>query len=140
MKRKEGKEMGISRTVTTEVFCDNCGGYIAGWLSDCKYSNGVSREWAKYFARLRGCTTGKKVICKQCRIKKRMEKCRLLHKADLDAMHSLAAMLAPQETNEKFCLGLCNEGDDEPIEQCKKCIAHCTFDWEEERRRIEGRL
>lgn len=39
------------------------------------------------------------------------------------------------------CLGFGKEFDDEPIEQCKRCIACTSFDWEEEKERlsIEGR-
>lgn len=39
------------------------------------------------------------------------------------------------------CLGFGKEFDDEPIEQCKRCIACTYFDWEEEKQRlsIEGR-
>lgn len=132
--------MGISRTVRTEVYCDNCGKFIVAWQSDETHTDGISKEWAKHFVRVRGCTAGKKVICKQCRIEKRMEKCRLLTAADLTTMQGLTAMWPQQQTKESFCLGLCNEGDDEPIEKCKKCIACSAFDWEEERRRIEARL
>ncbi len=53
--------MGITRTVTTQVHCDVCGEWITGWESE---NTGVSREWAKYYARLQGCTVGQRVICK----------------------------------------------------------------------------
>ena len=66
--------MSIYREVTTEVYCDVCGEKVIAWNST---GNGVSKIWAGYFARLRGCTVGKKVVCKQCRIKKRIEKCNL---------------------------------------------------------------
>ena len=69
--------MGIKRTVSTEIHCDICGEYIDDW---CSTRTGVSIEWAKYYARLKGCTAGKKVICKECRIKQRIEKCRLQKK------------------------------------------------------------
>lgn len=40
--------MGITRTVTTQVYCDVCGKWVIGWESE---ETGVSREWAKYHAR-----------------------------------------------------------------------------------------
>jgi len=55
--------MGITRTVTTQVYCDVCGKWVIGWESE---ETGVSREWAKYHARCKGCTAGQKVICKEC--------------------------------------------------------------------------
>ena len=55
--------MGITRTVTTQVHCDVCGKWVIGWESE---ETGTSREWAKYYARLKGCTAGQKVICKEC--------------------------------------------------------------------------
>ena len=45
--------MGITRTVTTRVHCDVCGEWVTGWESE---GIGISREWAKYFVRLQGCT------------------------------------------------------------------------------------
>ena len=45
--------MGITRTVTTQVYCDVCGKWVIGWESE---ETGVSREWAKYHARCKGCT------------------------------------------------------------------------------------
>ena len=48
--------MGIKRTVSTEIHCDICGEYIDDW---CSTRTGVSIEWAKYYARLKGCTAGK---------------------------------------------------------------------------------
>ena len=62
--------MGITRTVTTQVYCDVCGKWVIGWESE---ETGVSREWAKYHARRKGCTAGQKVICKECRIKQRIK-------------------------------------------------------------------
>ena len=47
--------MGITRTVTTQVYCDVCGKWVIGWESE---ETGVSREWAKYHARCKGCTAG----------------------------------------------------------------------------------
>lgn len=29
------------------------------------------------------------------------------------------------------------DGDDEPIERCKRCIACTSFDWEEEKERLK---
>lgn len=51
--------MGITRTVTTQVYCDVCGKWVIGWESE---GTGASREWAKYHARCKGCTAGQKVI------------------------------------------------------------------------------
>lgn len=53
--------MGIKRTISTEVHCDICGEYIDGWRST---RTGVSIEWAKYYARLKGCTTGKRLYAR----------------------------------------------------------------------------
>lgn len=69
--------MGITRTVTTQVYCDVCGKWVIGWESE---GTGASREWAKYHARRKGCTAGQKVICKECRIKQRIKKCSLQKK------------------------------------------------------------
>lgn len=61
--------MGIYREVKTWIVCDKCGQEIARWSSR---GTGVSKEWAKYFAREKGATVGKKgVICKGCRMEKR---------------------------------------------------------------------
>ena len=114
--------MAIFREVRTEVYCDICGEYVIGWKSTGK---GVSRGWAAYFAREEGCTTGKKIICKSCRISRRIEKCSLQKKcgeAGKDA--------------DGTCLGIGKQFDDEPIEQCKRCIACTSFDWEEEKKRL----
>lgn len=35
------------------------------------------------------------------------------------------------------CLGFSHDGDDEPIERCKRCIACTSFDWDEERERLK---
>ena len=64
--------MAIYREVRTEVYCDICGEQIAAFKNAGR-TGGVSREWAAYFARQEGCTTGKKVICKSCRISRRIE-------------------------------------------------------------------
>lgn len=114
--------MGIKRTISTEVHCDICGEYIDGWRST---RTGVSIEWAKYYARLKGCTAGKKVICKECRIKQRIEKC------------SLQKKWGAAGTDGGACLGFSCDGDDEPIERCKRCIAYTSFDWDEEIERLK---
>lgn len=69
--------MAIFRTVVTEVYCDICGMPVIGWKSE---GTGVSRKMAAYYARKEGCTTGKKIICKSCRINRRIEKCSLQKK------------------------------------------------------------
>ena len=66
--------MAIYREVRTEVYCDICGEQIVAFKNAGR-TGGVSRGWAAYFARQEGCTTGKKVICKSCRISRRIEKC-----------------------------------------------------------------
>ena len=114
--------MGITRTVTTQVHCDVCGKWVIGWESE---ETGTSREWAKYYARLKGCTAGQKVICKECRIKQRIKKCSLQKKCGVDGMDGGA------------CLGFSYDGDDEPIERCKRCIACTSFDWDEEKERLK---
>mgnify|MGYP000045363759 CR=1 FL=1 len=121
--------MAIFREVRTKVYCDICGEQIVAFLSADR-SGGVSREWAAYFARQEGCTTGKKIICKSCRISRRIEKCSLQKKIGVAGRDGNGA-----------CMGFGKEFDDEPIEQCKRCIACTSFDWEEEKQRlsIEGR-
>lgn len=114
--------MAIYREVITEVYCDICGERVIGWHST---RNGVSKVWAAYFARQEGCTTGKKIVCKQCRIKQRMEKCSLQKKCGTAGKDGSGA-----------CLGFSSEWDDEPIEQCKRCIACASFDWDEEKKRL----
>lgn len=114
--------MGITRTVTTQVYCDVCGKWVIGWESE---ETGVSREWAKYHARCKGCTAGQKVICKECRIKQRIKKCSLQKKWGAAGMDGGA------------CLGFSHDGDDEPIERCKRCIAYTSFDWDGEKRKAE---
>lgn len=114
--------MGITRTVTTRVHCNVCGEWVTGWESE---GIGISREWAKYFVRLQGCTAGKRVICKECRIKQRIKKCSLQKKCGVAGMDGGA------------CLGFSYDGDDEPIERCKRCIACTSFDWEEEKERLK---
>lgn len=114
--------MSIYREVTTEVYCDVCGEKVIGWNST---GNGVSKIWAGYFARLRGCTAGKKVVCKQCRIKKRIEKCNLQKRYG-----------CVEKDENGACLGIGEQWKEEPMEQCKHCIAYAAFDWEEERKRL----
>ena len=114
--------MAIFREVRTEVYCDICGEYVIGWKSP---GIGVSRSRAAYFAREEGGTTGKKIICKSCRISRRIEKCSLQKKcgeAGKDA--------------DGTCLGIGKQFDDELIEQCKRCIACTSFNWEEEKERL----
>lgn len=114
--------MAIYRNVHTEVYCDICGKYIAEWTS-------VSKVWAAYFARQKGCTTGKKIVCKSCRISRRIEKCSLQKKYGEAGKDGDGTCMG-------FGSGFGRELDDEPIEQCKRCIACTSFDWEEEKRRI----
>lgn len=78
------------------------------------------------FAPMRsGCTAGQKVICKECRIKQRIKKCSLQKKWGAAGMDGGA------------CLGFSHDGDDEPIERCKRCIAYTSFDWDEEKERLK---
>lgn len=121
--------MAIHRRVHTEVYCDICGEQIVAFRSADR-TDGVSRMWAAYFARQEGCTTGKKIICKNCRIRRRIEKCSLQKKYGAAGMDGSGA-----------CLGFGKEFDDEPIEKCKRCIACTSFDWEEEKQKlsIDGR-
>jgi hypothetical protein len=85
----------------------------------------VSRGWAAYFARQEGCTTGKKVICKRCRISKRIEKCSIQKKYGEAGKDGNGA-----------CLGFGTSLGDEPIERCKNCIACTSFDWEWEKEKL----
>lgn len=114
--------MAIFRAVCTEVYCDICGEFVVGWKSP---GTGVSKTWAAYYARQKGCTTGKKIICKSCRISRRIEKCRLQKKCGAAGIDGNGV-----------CLGFGKPFDDEPIEQCKRCIACTSFDWEEEKERL----
>lgn len=68
--------MAVFREVRTEVYCDTCGELLKAW----KQLPGISKEWAKYFARQEGATTGKRIKCKKCRIRERIEKCSLIKK------------------------------------------------------------
>lgn len=107
--------MAIRREVTTEVYCDVCGKRI---IRCSGTDSGVSKAWAAYFSRQEGCTTGKKIVCKQCRIKKRMEKCRL-QKKWREAGRDVSGA----------CLGFSDKFNNAPIEQCKRCVACTSFDW-----------
>ena len=118
--------MAIYRIMRTEVYCDKCNEQILAFQDAGKECvHGVSKGWAAYFARQDGCTTGKNIICKKCRIKERIGKCRLLKKRGP----------AGQDGN-GACLGFGKEFDNEPIEQCKRCIACTSFDWEAEKKRL----
>lgn len=108
--------MAIFRTVVTEVYCDICGMPVIGWKSE---GTGVSRKMAAYYAREEGCTTGKGIVCKSCRISRRIEKCSLQKKCGSAGRDGSGA-----------CLGFGKPFDDEPIEQCKRCIACAYYDWE----------
>lgn len=113
--------MAIYREVTTDVYCDVCGENILSWSSG---RVGVSKAWAAYYARKEGCTTGKRIVCKQCRINKRMEKC------------SLRKKYGTTDAN-GTCSGIPDKFNDEPIEKCRQCIAYSSFDWKEEKGRLK---
>lgn len=108
--------MAIFRKVRTEVYCDICGMPVIGWESG---GAGVSRKMAAYYARKEGCTTGKKIICKSCRINRRIEKCS--PKKDLIKGYGDGSYV---------CLGTGKPFDNEPVEHCKRCIACASYDWE----------
>ncbi len=116
--------MAVFKETRTEVYCDICGEHIVAFKRAGKTS-GVSIGWAKYFARQEGCTTGKKIVCKSCRISRRIDKCSLQKKCGVAGVDGSGA-----------CLGFGTEFDDEPIEQCKSCIACTYFDWESEKQRL----
>ena len=106
--------MGIERTVHTRVICDIYGEEILGWFDTRR--DGVSRLSASIYARENGATVGKRVICRKCRIKRRMNACK-------DSIKDGGGA----------CLGLAKSiYDDEPAEKCKGCIAHNGYDWETE--------
>lgn len=116
--------MGIKRMVYTTVACDTCKEVILSWADN---GTGVSKEWAKYYARQEGTTVGKKgVMCKACRIAERRKKCSLIKKLG-----------EPGKEADGTCRAFGTENDDEPIEQCKRCIACVDFDWEEEKARFK---
>ena len=112
--------MAIFREVRTEAYCDTCGEKLKSYSS----ARGVSKDWAKYYLRQIGATTGKRIKCKECRIGERIEKCTLIKK------HG-----SPGKDN-GACMGYGKEFDDKPCEKCKNCIAYTSFDWEEEARRL----
>lgn len=116
--------MGIKREVTARVYCDVCKRYIGGWYN-------TSILWTKYLARQKGASTGEKIKCKECRIKERVNKCRLIKEK------------GKPETDGGLCVGFGkSEENDEPCTKCMNCIANASFDWEEEARRlsIQGRM
>ena len=43
-------------------------------------------------------------------------------------------MRTPAGMDGGACLGFSHDGDDEPIERCKRCIACTSFDWDEEKK------
>lgn len=110
--------MAITRKVDTDVYCDICGKWVMGWRSD---NNGVSRAWAAKYARKRGCTVGKKIICKECRTEKRIQACSIQQKIGSAGRDS-----------DGTCLGFGSETSDEPLEKCKRCIACTSYQWKEE--------
>lgn len=73
---------------------------------------------------------GKKIICKSCRISRRIEKCTMQKRCG-----------EAGKDGDGSCLGFGKPYDDEHIEQCKRCIACTSFDWEEEKQRlsVDGR-
>lgn len=109
--------MAIKRTVETDVYCDICGEWITGWKSN---DTGVSRTWAAVFAREKGCTVGKKVVCRNCRIKKRTQ------------IRSIQRKIgsAGRDSN-GMCLGFGNKTSDEPLEKCKRCFACTSYEQKE---------
>ncbi|MGI6094596.1 MAG: hypothetical protein ACOYBL_04090 [Lachnospiraceae bacterium] len=107
--------MAIFREVETTVYCDVCGEYVIGWHSK---GQGVSRAWAAYHARQKGCTTGKKIVCKKCRIERKKQHCSLIKRYG-----------QPQQEQSGACLGFSGEYDDGFIEiweykgeQRSKCV------------------
>ena len=64
--------------------------------------------------------------CKECRIAERQKKCSLIKRLG-----------EPGREADGTCRGFGTENDDEPIEQCKRCIACVDFDWEEEKARFK---
>lgn len=103
--------MAIKRIVVTEVYCDVCGEHVYGWEGD---DVRVSKAWATYYAREKGCTVGKRVICKRCRIKERIRKCGLQYK-----IGSVGC------DDNGLCMGIKERVSDELMDECKCCIA-CT--------------
>lgn len=102
--------MAIKRTVETDVYCDICGEWIASWKSN---DTGVSKTWAAVLVREKGCTVGKKVICRECRIKKRIQICSIQRKIGSTGIDSNG-----------MCLGFENE-------KCKQCFACTSYEQKE---------
>lgn len=76
------------------------------------------------------CLFGKKMLIVdnyyfEAKKKQRIKKCSLQKKYGVAGMDGGA------------CLGFSYDGDDEPIERCKRCIACTSFDWEEEKERLK---
>ena len=107
--------MAITRKVDTDVYCDICGKWVMGWTSN---NDGVSRAWAAKYARKKGCTVGKKIICKECRIEKRIQTCSIQQKIGSAGRDS-----------DGTCMGFGGEASDEPLEKCKQCIACTSYQW-----------
>lgn len=101
--------MAIFRKVVTEVYCDICGEQLAGWESA---GTGVSKNRAARYVRDHGCTTGKRIICKRCRVGSRIEKCRLKKEG---------------KDSNGDCLGAIKPFYDGPADQCKHCIALSSY-------------
>ena len=102
--------MAIERIVETDVYCDICGEWIVGWKSD---EIGVSRAWAAVRAREKGCTVGKKVICRNCRIKQRIQICSIQRRIG-----------SAGETKNGMCMGF-------ELEKCKQCFACTSYEQKE---------
>lgn len=102
--------MAIKRIVETDVYCDICGEWITGWKSN---DTGVSRTWAAVFAREKGCTVGKKVVCRNCRIKKRIQICSIQREIGSAGIGSNG-----------MCLGLGSK-------KCKRCFACTSYEQKE---------
>ena len=110
--------MAITRKVDTDVYCDICGKWVMGWTSN---NDGVSWAWAAKYARKKGCTVGKKIICKECRIEKRIQTCSIQQKIGSAGRDS-----------DGTCMGFGGEASDEPLEKCKQCIACTSYRRKEE--------
>lgn len=73
----------------------------------------------------RGLYDWQKIVCKKCRIERKRQHCSLIKRYG-----------QPQKEQSGACLGFGKPFDDEPIEQCKRCIACTSFDWDEEKQRL----
>lgn len=114
--------MGIRKRAFTEMTCDVCGERIIA------FNSWLETGWLKHFARCEGATCGKRHVCRECRIKEKIERCGLIKRHGEAGRDGI------------FCMGFGTERDDEPCSKCKKCIACTSFDWDEERARIEESL